>query len=84
MSHAPPYVVDMHTTDARGLRCPMPLVMAKTAMESVPAGQELTVLATDPEAAIDLAAWAADQGYVLTERTEDDWTEYVLRAGTLA
>ena len=51
----------MRITDARGLKCPMPLVMAKTAMETVPAGEELVVLATDPEAAIDLAAWAADR-----------------------
>ncbi len=71
----------MHTTDARGLKCPLPLVMAKTAMETVPAGEELTVLATDPEAAIDLAAWAADSGYALAERQVEGWTEYVLRGG---
>ena len=70
----------MRTTDARGLNCPMPLVMAKTAMETVPAGEELVVLATDPEAAIDLRAWASDQGYELTERAEAGWTVYVLRA----
>jgi tRNA 2-thiouridine synthesizing protein A len=74
----------MHVTDARGLRCPMPLVMAKTAMETVPAGQELTVLATDPEAAIDLAAWAADRGYAMTERARKGWTEYVLRSSSPA
>lgn len=72
----------MRVTDARGLRCPMPLVMAKTAMETVPRGQELTVLATDPEAAIDLAAWAADQGYEMTERAAEGWTEYVLRSSS--
>ena len=66
----------MRITDARGLNCPMPLVMAKTAMETVPAGEELVVLATDPEAAIDLAAWALDQGYELTERAAEGWTEY--------
>ena len=74
----------MRITDARGLNCPMPLVMAKTAMETVPAGGELTVLATDPETAIDLAAWAADSGYVLTERVAEGWTEYVLRSSSPA
>ena len=74
----------MRVTDARGLNCPMPLVMAKTAMETVPAGQELTVLATDPEAAIDLAAWAADAGYALTERAAEGWTEFVLRSNSPA
>ena len=74
----------MHVTDARGLRCPMPLVMAKTAMETVPAGEELRVLATDPEAAIDLAAWAADRGYAFSERPAEGWTEYVLRSNSPA
>lgn len=74
----------MRITDARGLRCPMPLVMAKTAMETVPPGEELVVLATDPEAAIDLAAWASDAGYALTERPGEGWTEYVLRSSSPA
>jgi TusA-related sulfurtransferase len=60
----------------------MPLVMAKTAMEGLSAGEELTVLATDPEATIDLAAWAQEQGHALTERDAGGWTEFVLRAGT--
>jgi tRNA 2-thiouridine synthesizing protein A len=59
----------------------MPLVMAKTAMETVAPGEELVVLATDPEAAIDLAAWAADAGHALQERAAEGWTEYVLRSG---
>ena len=74
----------MHVTDARGLNSPMAVVMAKTAMERVPAGEELVVLATDPEAAIDLAAWAADQGYALAERSAEGWTEYVLRSNSPA
>jgi TusA-related sulfurtransferase len=59
----------------------MPLVMAKTAMETVPRGQQLVVLATDPEAAIDLAAWASDAGHAIEERDAGGWTEYVLRSG---
>jgi TusA-related sulfurtransferase len=62
----------------------MPLVMAKTAMETVPAGEELLVLATDPEAAIDLAAWASDAGHALEERQSEGWTEYLLRSGGAA
>lgn len=66
--------------DARGLRCPLPLVKAKLAMEELANGDELLVLATDPEAGIDLAAWAADRGHGLTERAgEGGWAEYLLR-----
>ena len=67
------------TVDARGLRCPMPLVMTKLRMEELAGGDELLVMATDPEAAIDLAAWASDEGHALRERTGESWTEFRLR-----
>ena len=59
----------------------MPLVKAKLAMEELHDGDELLVLATDPEAAIDLAAWAADAGHRLHERRGAEWSEFVLRKG---
>jgi tRNA 2-thiouridine synthesizing protein A len=46
--------------DARGLSCPLPLVKARAALGGLQAGDVLVVLATDPEAPIDLAALAAD------------------------
>lgn len=69
----------MHTVDARGLSCPMPLVMAKVRMDELSPGEELVVLATDPEASLDLAAWAADEGHALAERSREGWAEFVLR-----
>lgn len=74
MTVCPPETV----TDARGLKCPMPLVMAKTAMETLPPRRDLLVMATDPEAAIDLAAWAHEQGHALAERDAGGWMEFVL------
>jgi tRNA 2-thiouridine synthesizing protein A len=50
-----------HVLDVRGLRCPLPVVKARQALGSLPAGEPLVVLATDPEARIDLAALAADR-----------------------
>ena len=44
-------------------------------------GDELLVMATDPEATIDLAAWAADEGHPLEEHRREGWTEFVLRKG---
>jgi tRNA 2-thiouridine synthesizing protein A len=55
------------TVDARGLVCPLPLVKTKLAMERLAPGEVLFVLATDPEASIDLAAWAADEGHAYRE-----------------
>ena len=57
--------------DVRGLRCPLPLIRARQALEP---GVTLVVLATDPEAPIDLAALAADEGRRFTqERQGDGW-----------
>ena len=69
---------DLRTVDARGLLCPMPLVMAKVAMEEVEPGGGIVVLATDPEASIDVAAWAGDEGHALVERAATGWTELVV------
>jgi tRNA 2-thiouridine synthesizing protein A len=55
------------TVDARGLVCPLPLVKTKLAMERLVAGEVVTVLATDPEAPIDLAAWADEEGHGFRE-----------------
>ena len=68
----------MTTVDARGLTCPLPLAMAKRRMAEVEPGGTLVVLATDPEAAIDLAAWAADEGHAFDERERDGFSEYLL------
>ncbi len=67
--------------DARGLRCPMPLVKAKLRMEELADGEDLLVMATDPEATIDLAAWATDEGHRLREQSAQGWTEFLLRKG---
>jgi tRNA 2-thiouridine synthesizing protein A len=51
------------TLDARGLACPLPLTLARRRMAELRPGETLLVLATDPEAPIDLAAWATDEGH---------------------
>lgn len=71
----------MTTLDARGLACPLPLTMAKRRMADLGAGESLVVLATDPEAPIDLAAWAADEGHGFEERRTEGWLELVVRKG---
>ena len=40
--------------------------------------QTLVVLATDPEAPIDLGAWAAEEGHALSERRRQGWSEFEL------
>jgi TusA-related sulfurtransferase len=52
--------------------------MARRRMGSLPPGSTLVVLATDPEAPIDLAAWAAQEGHAFAERPGEQtaWSEY--------
>jgi TusA-related sulfurtransferase len=57
----------VQTVDARGLKCPLPLVKTKLALEEAAAGETVRVLATDPEAPIDLAAWAEQAGHSFRE-----------------
>jgi tRNA 2-thiouridine synthesizing protein A len=66
------------TLDARGLLCPLPLTLAKQRMAELGAGETLLVLATDPEAPIDLAAWAADEGHAYAERERGGYRELEL------
>jgi TusA-related sulfurtransferase len=44
--------------DARGLKCPMPIVKAKKALEPIPPGETLKVIATDPGSVLDFQGWA--------------------------
>jgi tRNA 2-thiouridine synthesizing protein A len=60
--------------DARGLACPLPLALAKRRLAELEPGETLTVLATDPEAPIDLAAWAADEGHDFAELAAGEYT----------
>ena len=68
----------MTTVDARGLLCPLPLTMAKRSMAALAPGDTLLVLATDPEAPIDLGAWAAREGHGYDERDRDGYREFAL------
>jgi TusA-related sulfurtransferase len=55
--------------------------MAKRRMAELSPGDALLVLATDPEAPIDLAAWAAEDGHGYEQREREGWTEFVIRKG---
>jgi tRNA 2-thiouridine synthesizing protein A len=70
------------TLDARGLACPLPLTMTMRRMAELDAGETLRVLATDPEAPIDIAAWAQDEGHAFSEHPPGNgWAVMELRKG---
>ena len=51
--------------DARGLRCPVPVIRLAARARDLPPGTEVTVLATDPAARHDVPAWARMRGHVM-------------------
>jgi tRNA 2-thiouridine synthesizing protein A len=59
------------TLDARGLKCPLPVLKAKKALKPLAAGDTLTVLATDPSAPKDFEEFCAATGYGLVDSRAD-------------
>ncbi|GHH66031.1 hypothetical protein GCM10017772_05240 [Promicromonospora soli] len=60
-----------HTlVDARGLRCPLPVIRLAAAARGLPAGTVLTVLSTDPAAKLDVPAWCRMRGHEHVETRE--------------
>jgi tRNA 2-thiouridine synthesizing protein A len=49
--------------DARGLRCPLPVIRLAQAVVDLPAGTVVVVRATDPAARHDVPAWARMRGH---------------------
>jgi tRNA 2-thiouridine synthesizing protein A len=60
--------------DARGLRCPLPIIRLASAAKLAVPGTLVTVLSTDPAAEPDIAAWCRmrDQELVGQEWTADE------------
>ena len=55
--------------DVTGLQCPMPLLKAKKALNELPGGALLRVLATDPGSVRDFEVFAKQSGNTLLEST---------------
>lgn len=60
--------------DARELRCPMPLLKAKRALNAMAPGQRLRVLATDSGSQRDFRVFAEQSGHALLASDENGGT----------
>jgi len=59
------------TLDVKGMGCPMPLIKAKKAVETLTGGQILEVIGTDPGSKNDFASWAQKTGNEYLGYTEE-------------
>jgi tRNA 2-thiouridine synthesizing protein A len=65
--------------DARGLNCPLPILRTKKALGDLQSGQVLRIVATDPGAVKDFAAFCKQTGHVLVsqEQTDKEFTFFM-------
>ena len=66
--------------DVTGLKCPMPLLKAKKALNELAPGGLLRVVATDPGSERDFETFSAQSGHALLEfERRDDEFVYLLQ-----
>ena len=67
--------------DARGLRCPLPVIELARAAQGSPAGTVVEVWATDPAARADIPAWCRMRGqdYLGEVATDGEHAAYRVR-----
>ena len=64
--------------DARGHRCPMPLLMAKRALNTLDVGQTVALAATDPGSVKDFTLFAKQSGHELLAARETNGEFHLL------
>jgi tRNA 2-thiouridine synthesizing protein A len=58
--------------DTKGMKCPLPVLKARKAMQSLEPGALLRIEATDPGAVKDFAHFCEVTGHTLVESSESD------------
>jgi tRNA 2-thiouridine synthesizing protein A len=67
------------TLDLRGLKCPLPALLAKKALARLPAGAMLTVVADDPMSVVDIPHMCHGEGHAVESvASRDGWSEFRL------
>jgi tRNA 2-thiouridine synthesizing protein A len=61
-----------HAIDARGLKCPLPVLKMEKRLETLASGDVLVVLATDPMAKVDIPLYCRQHGHACEQTTDGD------------
>jgi tRNA 2-thiouridine synthesizing protein A len=73
------FTIDL-TIDAKGQKCPMPVLLTSRGIKKIESGQIMVVEATDSGSKSDIPSWAKDTGNELLDQSvEDGVYRYVIR-----
>ena len=64
--------------DARGLRCPLPVLKTEKQLSEMPAGATLMVLTTDPIAKIDIPLYCTQNGHACEAASADTGMSFTI------
>ena len=68
--------------DAKGLRCPLPVIKTRLTLNKMAVGEVVTVLATDPASKIDIRHLCNLNGHEMVDASEEDGVlTFVIRKG---
>ena len=72
--------MQMSILDVRGLRCPLPALIARRVLARAAAGLAIEVLSDDPLAAVDVPHMCTQEGYEIVDiRRQAHVTRFILR-----
>lgn len=72
---------DRLTIDARGLKCPLPVLKLEKAVANAHAGDDIVILATDAMAKIDIPLFCRQNGHSCSVETNGETIELSIRVG---
>ncbi len=76
------FLAEAEIIDARGLKCPLPVLKLEKRIDQVPAGTQLVVLATDPIAKVDIPLFCIQHGHSCTTDAEGEVLRFaIVKAG---
>jgi tRNA 2-thiouridine synthesizing protein A len=69
---------EMRQFDAKGMKCPLPVLKARRLLKEMAPGEQIEIEATDPGAPKDFVHFCETTGHKLVENTERDGV-YVIK-----
>lgn len=71
--------IKAETLDARGFKCPLPVLKMEKRLAELTAGAELIVLATDPMAKVDIPLYCRQHGFELSIEDAEGELRFTIR-----